>query len=55
MSKRGEVMATTAYREFVEEREKLNKLLLENPNLETKRFHSLDSHAYRHGALPRKT
>jgi AhpD family alkylhydroperoxidase len=48
-------MARTAYREFVEEREELNKLLLENANLETNRFGSLDSQVYRHGALPGKT
>lgn len=42
-------------REFVDEREKLNELVLEKANLEIKRFFSLDSQVYREGKLPAET
>ncbi len=41
--------------EFVEERERLNALVLEKAGLKIKRFYSLDSQAYREAALPEKT
>jgi len=41
--------------EFKSEREELNELTLEKANLEIKRFFSLDSQAYREGALPVQT
>lgn len=41
--------------EFKTEREALNELTLEKANLEIKRFFSLDSQAYRNGALPVRT
>jgi len=40
---------------FVEEREKLNEIVLDEANIEIKRFFSLDTQAYRDGALPAKT
>jgi AhpD family alkylhydroperoxidase len=40
---------------FRKERERLNARVLEQANLETKRFFSLDSQCYRAGALPAKT
>ena len=40
---------------FQENREKLNKILLDNANLPIKRFISLDSQTYREGALDSKT
>jgi len=43
------------YDEFSREREELTALALEKANLEIKRFFSLDSQAYRDGALPGKT
>jgi AhpD family alkylhydroperoxidase len=48
-------MAHKSYREFCDEREALNELVLEKANLEVKRFFSLDSQVYRSGALPAKT
>jgi len=40
---------------FQTEREELNNLVMEYASLGTKRFYSLDSQAYRDGALPSKT
>ncbi len=40
---------------FWEEREALNDVVLENADLVTKRFFSLDHQAYQEGALPVKT
>jgi len=40
---------------FRKERERLNARVLEQANLETKRFFSLDSQCYRAGALSAKT
>ena len=48
-------MAHRSYREFTEEREALNELVLAKANLEIKRFFSLDSQTYRDGELPAKT
>jgi AhpD family alkylhydroperoxidase len=48
-------MAHRTYKEFVEEREALNELVLDRANLEIKRFFSLDSQSYRPGALDAKT
>jgi AhpD family alkylhydroperoxidase len=42
-------------REFREEREKLNKLVLDNSGLTIKRFFNLDTQAYADGAMPVKT
>ncbi|MCK5077770.1 MAG: carboxymuconolactone decarboxylase family protein [Calditrichia bacterium] len=42
-------------KKFREEREELNKILLDNANLPIKRFISLDSQTYREGALDAKT
>jgi AhpD family alkylhydroperoxidase len=39
---------------FQKEREELNELVMEYAGLGTKRFYSLDSGAYREGALPAK-
>lgn len=41
--------------EFDAERERLNKLVLDNANLNTKRFFGLDHASYQDGALPVKT
>ncbi len=41
--------------QFQKEREELNNLVMEKAGLTTKRFYSLDSQAYREGALPVKT
>jgi AhpD family alkylhydroperoxidase len=41
--------------EFNAERERLNDIVLEHAGQTTKRFFSLDSQAYRDGALPAKT
>ena len=41
--------------EFKTERSELSELTLEKANLEIKRFFSLDSQAYREGALPVET
>ncbi len=40
---------------FQQEREALNELVMKYAALGTKRFYSLDSQAYRDGALPAKT
>ena len=40
---------------FQKQREELNRLVMEYAGQGTKRFYSLDSQAYREGALPRKT
>jgi AhpD family alkylhydroperoxidase len=40
---------------FQREREVLNELVMQYAGLGTKRFYSLDSQAYRDGALPAKT
>ena len=48
-------MAHRTYEEFDRERSELTALTLEKANLEVKRFFSLDSQAYREGALPAKT
>ena len=41
--------------EFQKQREELNQLVMEYAGQGTKRFYSLDSQAYREGALPVKT
>lgn len=41
--------------EFRKYREKMNHKILEQGNLQIKRFFNLDSQAYEDGALPRKT
>ncbi len=40
--------------QFQKEREALNELVMQYAGQGTKRFYSLDSQAYREGALPRK-
>lgn len=40
---------------FQRERQRLNELVMKYAGLGTKRFYSLDSQAYREGALPIKT
>ena len=40
---------------FKKQREELNQLVMEYAGQGTRRFYSLDSQAYREGALPRKT
>jgi AhpD family alkylhydroperoxidase len=40
---------------FKQERESLNERVMQYAGLGTKRFYSLDSQAYREGALPAKT
>ena len=42
-------------KDFEEEREKLNELVLEEGTLETKRFFNLDTNVYQEGALSKKT
>ncbi len=41
--------------EFSKEREQLNEIVMKHADLTIKRFYSLDSQAYREGALPSKT
>ena len=41
--------------EFNKERERLNEILLDKADLTMKRFMSLDTQAYKDGALPTKT
>jgi AhpD family alkylhydroperoxidase len=48
-------MAGGIIEKFQTEREELNKLVMEYAGLGTKRYYSLDSQAYRNGALPAKT
>ena len=43
------------YEEFTKFREKMNKKLLDQGNLEIKRFFALDDRAYQAGALDKKT
>jgi AhpD family alkylhydroperoxidase len=47
-------MAQGMVENFQIEREALNKLVMDYAGLGTKRFYSLDSRAYREGALPAK-
>jgi len=42
-------------REFREFRERMNRRILEQENLEIRRFFALDERAYREGALPTRT
>ena len=42
-------------REFQEERERLNEVVMRHASLKIKRFYALDSEAYRDGALHAKT
>jgi AhpD family alkylhydroperoxidase len=42
-------------KQFKQEREKLNEIVLARDNLNTKRFFALDSAVYRSGALDEKT
>jgi len=46
---------STSLEEFRKYREKMNHKILEQGNLQIKRFFNLDSQAYEDGALPRKT
>jgi AhpD family alkylhydroperoxidase len=46
---------TQTVSEFQAERERLNEIVMRNAGQVTKRFYSLDSQAYRAGALPAKT
>ena len=48
-------MAGGIIEKFQTEREELNNLVMEYAGLGTKRYYSLDSQAYRDGALPAKT
>ena len=48
-------MAEDIIEKFHEERKTLNDLVMQYAGLGTKRFYSLDSQAYRDGALPVKT
>ena len=41
--------------QFIDDREKLNEVVLEEANLEIRRFFSLDTQTYREGALSVKT
>jgi len=43
------------YEEFIANRQKLNKKILDKGNLDIKRFFALDGHAYESGALTKKT
>jgi len=45
----------TSLEEFRKYREKMNHKILEQGNLQIKRFFNLDSQAYEDGALPKKT
>ncbi len=47
-------MATDTIEKFQKQRTELNKLVMEYAGQGTKRFYSLDSQAYREGALPCK-
>ena len=47
-------MAKGIIEKFQNEREELNKLVMDYAGLGTKRFYNLDSQAYREGALPAK-
>lgn len=48
-------MPSDMIEKFKEERERLNRIVMQYGDLEIKRFYSLDSQVYREGALPRKT
>ncbi len=51
-------MSEESYRtaeEFREERERLNDIILENADINMKRFFNLDTKVYEDGALPAKT
>jgi AhpD family alkylhydroperoxidase len=48
------IMPVGNIEKFQTEREELNNLVMEYAGLGTKRFYSLDSQAYRDGALPSK-
>ncbi len=48
-------MSKNIIEEFQSERERLNEIVMQYAGLEIKRFYSLDSQAYRDGALPGKT
>ena len=48
-------MAHTSIHEFHKEREELNALVLDQANLEIKRFFNLDTQAYTDGALDART
>jgi len=39
---------------FMEERERLNKIVMRYGGIEIKRFYSLDTQVYRNGAIPKK-
>ncbi len=41
-------------KEFWQEREKLNEMILKGGNLYTKRFFALDNDVYKEGAIPKK-
>ncbi len=43
------------YEDFIEFRQKMNQQLLNEDNLEIKRFFALDERCYQDGALPAKT
>ncbi|KPL17767.1 MAG: alkylhydroperoxidase [candidate division Zixibacteria bacterium SM23_81] len=48
-------MSQTRVEQFKEERERLNRLVMEYAGLSIKRFHGLDAQVYRQGTLSRKT
>ena len=48
-------MSENIIEKFQQERKTLNELVMQYAGLGTKRFYSLDSQAYREGALPVKT
>jgi AhpD family alkylhydroperoxidase len=48
-------MSNDSIDKFQQQREELNQLVMEYAGQGTKRFYSLDSQAYRDGALPAKT
>lgn len=47
-------MSSKKVRKFQEEREKLNRIVLEQADLSMKRFFHLDAQTYQDGALPRR-
>ncbi len=51
----GEGRSQDRVTQFREERERLNKLVLDQGGLTTKRFFNLDTQAYKKGALPVRT
>jgi AhpD family alkylhydroperoxidase len=48
-------MAGETIKEFQEERERLNQVVMQYAGLNMKRFYNLDSQVYRDGALPART